>query len=265
MVIFMGFNGKKVYVTGAGCGIGYEICRQFAEAGAVVGLNSRRLESTEDAAQKINQSLGSQNVSAWPGDLAETEKLCQSIRDFSGKHKGLDVFVANAGITVFQKFLEVNMEEFDHLMTVNMRGTYFSVQTAAKEMVKYGIQGRIILMSSVCGVQAHRCTSAYAMTKAAIRQLAKNLSEELGDYGIRVNVVAPGATVTERTVEDPDYVKGWSSVAPSRTVGTPEDVAYATLFLADDRAKHISGEVIMVDGGWTVTSQLPSHLEKELK
>ena len=261
----MRFKDKKVYVTGAGCGIGYEICRQFAQEGAFVGLNSRSEKSTYAAADKINQEIGKNSVTGIPGDISETSQVVQSIQDFSSKNNGLDIFVANAGITVFDRFLDVSMEEFDNLMAVNMRGTYFTVQAAAKEMVKNNVKGRIIVMSSVCGVQAHRFASAYAMTKAGILQLAKNLSEELGDYGITVNVVAPGATQTERTLEDSQYKNGWKSVAPSGTVGTPEDVAYTTLFLADDRARHISGDVIMVDGGWTKTSPLPPHLAEELK
>ena len=139
------------------------------------------------------------------------------------------------------------------------------MQAAAKEMIKCGARGRIILMSSVCGFKSHLHSSAYAMTKAAIRQLAKALAEELGPYGITVNVVAPGATLTERTVEDPDYAEGWSEVALSKTVGTPKDIAYTTLFLADERAAHITAEVIMVDGGWTATSPLPQHIKDQLK
>ena len=95
---------------------------------------------------------------------------------------GLDIFVANAGITVFKSFLEVEVAEFARLMQVNMQGTYFAVQSAAKIMIQNAIRGRIVLMSSVCGYQAHRHLSAYAMTKAGIMQLARSLSEELGDY-----------------------------------------------------------------------------------
>ena len=98
------------------------------------------------------------------------------------------------------------------------------------------------------------------MTKAAIRMLAKNLAEELGPYGITVNVVAPGATLSERTTQDKTYADEWAQVAPNKKVGTCEDIAHTVLFLADDRAKYISGEVIMIDGGWTTTSPLPAHL-----
>jgi len=229
-----------------------------------VGLNSRRVNQTVEAAEKINSELGKDVVFSYPGDLSDTETIIDGIRDFAEQNNGLDVFIANAGITVFNKFLDVNVEEFDHLMAVNMRGTYFSVQTAAKEMVDRGIKGRIILMSSVCGIQSHLWTSAYAMTKAAIRMLTKCLAEELGKYGITVNVISPGATTTERTLEDPNYVEGWSEVIPDGQVASTDDIAYTTLFLADRRAAHITGEEIVVDGGWTKTSPLPQHLKNTL-
>ncbi|MCM8524938.1 MAG: SDR family oxidoreductase [Lentisphaeraceae bacterium] len=258
------FEGKSVFVTGAGCGIGYEICREFAQEGALVALNSRRKSQTVEAAKKINHELAKAAVFPYHGDLSDVDTITAGINDFSEKNDGLDVFVANAGITVFNRFLDVNVDEFDHLMAVNMRGTYFSVQAAAKQMIKRKIKGRIILMSSVCGIHSHLWTSAYAMTKAGIRMLAKSLAEELGKYGITVNVVSPGATTTERTLEDPEYIQGWSDVIPDRQVASCEDISFTTLFLADERAGHINGEEIVVDGGWTITGPLPEHLKKTL-
>ena len=255
---------QRIFVTGAGSGIGYEICRQFAEEGHIIGLNSLEADC-QKAVDQLNDQFSQSAISAWPGNIATVPKLIESIHDFSSIHNGLDVFIANAGITIFKSFENVHVEAFDQLMAVNMRGTYFGVQAAAKEMINHKISGRIILISSVCGVQAHRNTSAYGMTKAAIIQLAKSLSEELGDYGITVNVIAPGATLCERTLEDPNYQQGWADVAPGRTVCRPEDVAHTARFLADRRSQHITGETIMLDGGWTVTSPLPKHLKDKLK
>ena len=254
------FENMKVIVTGAGCGIGFEICKQFAQNGALVGLNDIDGKKAIDAAKCINAELQQDLVTPLAFDIADLDQAQKAIEKFSnGK---LDIFVANAGITTFSSFLETRAEEFEKLTQVNLKGTYFSVQAAAKEMIKSQSNGSIVLMSSVTGIQAHRNLSAYGMTKAAIRMLTKSLSEELGDFGINVNAVGPGATLSERTVkDDPVYAQGWRNVAPNRMVGKPEDVAHTVLFLANEKSAHISGEIIMVDGGWTITSPLPEHLK----
>lgn len=259
------FEQKRVFVTAASVGIGYEICRQFVDQGAVVGLNARREETTQAAVDKLRSDYPNSAITPFPCDIADVEAIQARIRCFAEDNGGIDVFVANAGITVFAPLLDVKPDEFDRLMNVNMRGTYFSVQEAARQMIRRGTRGRIILMSSVCGFQAHANTSSYGMTKAGIRQLAISLADELGPHGITVNVIAPGATLNERTSEDAQYADGWANVSPTRRVGRVEDVAYCTLFLADDRASQITGEVIVVDGGWSIASQLPEYLEKELK
>jgi len=156
--------------------------------------------------------------------------------------------------------MEARPEEFDRLMAVNMRGTYFSVQAAAREMLASSKGGRILLMSSVCGVQAHLNLSAYSMTKAAIRMLAKCLAIELGPHGITVNALGPGATLTARTRGiDPQYERGWEAVTPNRRVGQVEDISAVACFLASDEARHINGEILMIDGGWTIYSPLPEE------
>ncbi|WP_168566440.1 SDR family NAD(P)-dependent oxidoreductase [Crateriforma spongiae] len=259
------FENKRVFVTAASVGIGYEISRQFAAEGAIVGLNARRDETTAKAVEALRNQYPSADITGYPCDVADVEAIQGHVRDFSAQHGGLDVMVANAGITVFAPFLKVQPDEFDYLMNVNMRGTYFSVQEAAKQMIAAKTAGRIVLMSSVCGMQSHAHTSSYGMTKAAIRHLAISLADELGPHGITVNVVSPGATLNERTSEDQEYADGWASVCPSGRVGNVGDVAYATLFLADQRAGQITGENIVVDGGWSTTSPLPKYLHDELK
>lgn len=260
----MKFKEKKVFVTAASTGIGYAIAKSFAKEGATVGLNARNESTTRDASKTINDELEVSSVKPFSGDISDLEHMKKQINEFCEKEGDIDIYVANAGITVFKPFIDVEPVEYDEMMNINLRGTYFTIQHIAKKMINAKTQGRIIIMSSVCGIQAHRHLSAYAMSKAALRQLAKSLAEELGPYGITVNVVGPGATVNKRTVEDPEYIEGWKDVAPNKRVGTVEDVAHATLFLADDMSRHINGEVLMVDGGWTITSPLPAHLIREM-
>lgn len=258
----MRFQDKKVLVTAASTGIGYDIAASFIKEGAYVGVNARNESTTAEATAKLNEMCEGQRATALPADVSDLDQMIEHIDNFC-EDGAIDIYVANAGITVFRPFLEVEPDEYDKMMSINLRGTYFTIQHVAKKMIESGTQGRIIIMSSVCGVQSHLNLSAYAMSKAALRQLAKSLAEELGPHGITVNVVGPGATLNQRTEEDPEYKKGWKSVAPNRRVGTTADVSHATLFLAEDMSRHINGEIIMVDGGWTITSPLPPHLLSE--
>ncbi len=171
----------------------------------------------------------------------------------------LDIAVANAGITTFGSFLEYQAEQFQQLMAVNLQGSFFLAQQAARQIIKQGSRGRILFMSSVTGHQAHPNLSAYGMTKAALEMLAKALSVELADSGITVNAIAPGATLTERTLEDPDYLATWQRITPTSTVATTEDIAHAALFLLSPQARQITGQSLIVDGGWTSVSPPPTE------
>ena len=140
---------------------------------------------------------------------------------------------------------------------VNQAGTFFLAQAVAQVMKKQG-QGRAMLFtSSVTAHQSHENLAAYAMSKAAIEMLAKNLVLELAPLGIRINTIAPGATLTERTTADPSYVDTWSKLTPLARPAYPEDIAEAASFLLSDAAKHITGQTLIIDGGWTAISPSP--------
>ena len=124
-------------------------------------------------------------------------------------------------------------------------------------MIKQQSGGSILFMSSVTGHQAHKNLAAYGMTKAALEMLGKNLVIELSPYNITVNTVAPGATLTERTLEDAEYKATWSRITPMGRPATVEDVANAVLFMVSPKARHITGQNIVVDGGWTAVSVSP--------
>jgi len=114
-------------------------------------------------------------------------------------------------------------------------------------------------MSSVTGIQAHLNLGGYGITKAGIRMMAKIIAVEVGHYGITANAISPGATLTERTLqEDPDYEKNWASVTPNGRVGHVEDIVAAALYLASPEARHVTGQTLVVDGGWTIHSPLPA-------
>ncbi|TAG75892.1 MAG: SDR family oxidoreductase, partial [Runella slithyformis] len=169
----------------------------------------------------------------------------------------LDMVIANAGITLFGDFFDYPPESFERVLNVNLRGSFFLTQAAARQMRQQGTGGRILLMSSVTGHQAHQFLSAYGMTKAALEMLAKSLVIELSPHQITINAVVPGATLTERTLEDPEYVQTWSRITPVGRPASVEDIANAALFLVSPAARHITGQSLVVDGGWTCTSPSP--------
>jgi 3-oxoacyl-[acyl-carrier protein] reductase len=250
------FNNKTAIVTGAGSGIGYEIARQLALQGAAVVLNDLDAGLAEKACQKIKEEGGrALPVAGDASDLSLIQQLIETAVQQTGQ---LDIAIANAGITTFGDFFEYSADNFQRLLSVNLQGSFFLAQAAARQMQKQGTGGRILFMSSVTGVQAHRFLGAYGMTKAALQMLAKALVPELAPLGITVNAIAPGATLTERTLHnEPDYPEIWQRLSPTGRVSTPEDIAHAALFLVSSHSGQITGQTLIVDGGWTTVSPEP--------
>ena len=250
------FKEKCAIITGAGQGIGKEIAEQLIHRGANLVLNDFNADLLEHTVQELKQSNSGQcvGVAGDAGDLGVIEGLIQqSLTSFVR----LDMVVANAGVTNFGNFLKYQSIEFDRLIHLNLQGSFFLCQKSAIAMIDRGIPGRILLMSSVTGHQAHQGLTAYGMTKAALRALAKLAGVELAPHGITINAISPGATITERTLQDPDYISEWESITPTGKVTRVEDIAHAALFLLSEKSGQVTGQTIIVDGGWTSTSPQP--------
>jgi 3-oxoacyl-[acyl-carrier protein] reductase len=142
-------------------------------------------------------------------------------------------------------------------LQVNLGGSFFLAQEAAKQMKQQASGGSLLFMSSVTGHQAHKNLAVYGMTKAALEMLAKSLVIELSEFKINVNAIAPGATKTNRTLHEENYESTWSRITPMGRPATVEDIANAALFLVSEKSRHITGQSLIVDGGWTSISPSP--------
>ena len=250
------FQNQVAVITGAGEGIGFEIANQLVAQGAYVVLNDLVEAKAIEASQKISPEG---RCIPFAGDVSDVQIVQGLVTKALDTFGGLDMAIANAGITIWNDFLSYSPEDFYKVVSVNLGGSFFLAQAAANAMIEQKKKGRIVLMSSVTGRRAIPYLSAYSMTKAGLEGLARNLVAELAPKGIRVNVIAPGATVTPRNLaDDPNYEKVWGSLLPVREVGFPSDVAQAALFLLDPRNGQIAGQTLVVDGGWTGISPIPS-------
>lgn len=249
------FHDRVAIVTGAGQGIGFEICRQLALQGAAIVLNDIDEKLTASAVNKIKLEGG--NCSGLAGDAGSVLFINELVKLAVSEFGRLDIAIANAGITLYADFFDYTPDSFNKVMQLNLAGSFFLAQAAAKQMKEQKTGGSILFMSSVVGHQAHKNLAAYAITKAGLEMLAKNLVIELSPYSITVNAIAPGATLTERTMDDKDYDKTWSRITPIGKPASTDDIAKAALFLVSPDAKHITGQSLVVDGGWTSVSPSP--------
>lgn len=246
---------KAAIVTGAGQGIGLEICKKLTAKGIRLILNDLDADLSERAAAEMRKN-GADCISV-PGDSGDLDIIQQLVDTAVSEFGRLDIAIANAGITLFGDFFNYSPEDFSRVMQVNLAGTFFLAQKAANQMKQQPEGGTLLFMSSVTGHQAHKDLAAYGMSKAALEMLAKNLVIEVSQFGINVNCVAPGATATERTLIDPNYEKIWSRTTPMGRPASVKDIANAALFLVSDEARHITGQTLVVDGGWIALSPSP--------
>jgi NAD(P)-dependent dehydrogenase (short-subunit alcohol dehydrogenase family) len=247
---------KVAIVTGTNREIGAAIVTGLAQAGFVV-LAAHYGEA--ERVQTILEQLRGRGfqVESFEADLTVVEnnqKLVARALELWGR---LDVFVGNAGLTVHVPFLETTESQWNTVVDLNLKASFFGAQAAAKAMISGG-SGRIIFSSSVTGVQAIPTLAAYGITKAGLIHMAQTLGGELGQHGITVNALGIGATLNERNIQDnSSYETDWANVIPVGRVGTPEDVAQAVVWLTSSAAGMVNGHTLMIDGGWSAAGRVP--------
>jgi len=247
-----GLAGQVALVTGAARGLGNAIARALAHAGADIALGLRDVNAQGNLVAQIEE-LGRRALPLQM-NMTRLDEIFQAVDDTVRHFGRLDILVNNAGLAPDNLAENVREEDFDLTLAVNLKGTFFASQAAGRVMIGQK-SGRIINISSQAGFAALPTESVYCMTKAAIVHLTKCLAVEWGKYNITVNAVAPTfihTPGTESYLANPDARSDViERIAALHRIGEPMDVAGAVVFLASSAASLITGETILIDGGWT--------------
>jgi len=244
----LGLKGKSAIVTGGSLGIGRSVAIELARQGADVAVNYRRHDDEARQVVAEIEKLGRKGlaVKADVSSFADAEAMVAQVQKTFG---GFDILVCNAGITWDGVIWKMTEKQWDAVIGVNLKGYFNYNKVAAKAFMdqKYG---KIVNISSINGMRGKFAQSNYAASKGGEIAMSKSLAKELGKFNINVNVVAPGMVLTDMMEKIPAEFK---NAALSETVlgrfATPEDVADLVCFLCSDRSRHITGEVIKIDGG----------------
>ena len=239
MTTFASLEGKTVLVTGGSRGIGRAIAAELATAGALVVVGYR---SGAEEAEQVAGEIGGRAVQADVSDPEQARRLVEEAGE-------LDVLVNNAGVTRDGLLMRMPDDDWRTVLDTNLGGVFHTCRAATRGMLKRR-SGSIVNISSVVGLHGNPGQTNYGAAKAGIIGFTKSLARELGNRGVRANVVAPGYISTRLTDELPDELKELMlQNTPLGRFGSPEDVAGAVRFLASDEASFITGEVLLVDGG----------------
>jgi len=240
--------GKTAIVTGGSLGIGAAISRTLGREGANVALNYRKHDAEARGVVAAIEEAGGKGIAlkADVADFARAQEVADEVRETFG---GVDILVCNAGINRDGVIWKMTEENWDAVLDTNLKG-YFNYARAVAPIFKEQKSGRIVNVTSINGMRGKFGQTNYAASKAGIIGLTKSLARELGRAQVTVNAVAPGLIETDMVANMPEEAK---AVSLGETVlnrlGDPEDVANVVLFLASDLARHVTGEVIKVDGG----------------
>ena len=250
--MFGSLAGRTAIVTGGSKGIGRGISRRFGQVGMNVLVVSRHLAEAEKVAAEIGK-----NASAFAADVSSPEDSDAMAAAALERYGSIDILAANAGIFPAAKLGAMTVADFDHVIGINLKGTFLSVSACLSAM-KAKKRGRIVLTSSITGpITGYPGWSHYGASKAGQLGFMRTAAIELAPYGITVNAVMPGNIATEGLDGmGADYMAKMASSVPMKRLGTVDDIANAALYFAADEAAYVTGQTIVVDGGQVLPESL---------
>jgi NAD(P)-dependent dehydrogenase (short-subunit alcohol dehydrogenase family) len=255
-------GGKVGIVTGSSKGIGRELACGLAAAGAAVVVNYKHDDAGAAETARRVAAAGGEAVT-FQADVGDPEQALRLVEETCQRFGRLDVLVNNAARTRFGPAVEVTAEDFEDVVNTNMRGTFFTSIYAGRRMLEQG-SGSIINLSSCAVALQIEWHSVYTMSKGGIEALTAQLAIEFAPT-VRVNAIAPAPTQVERSlIYDPDLDRKWAPVMPMGRVALPADYVGPLVFLASDHSGFLTGEVLHVDGGWSLKGAAPSMAELDL-
>jgi glucose 1-dehydrogenase len=254
-------KGQKALVTGANSGIGEGIARSLAAAGAAVVVN---YVSNPDSARLIADDIKSQGVDALAirADVSKEAEVEAMFAEMLGAWGEIDILVSNAGIQQDAPFVDMTIEQWNRVLSINLTGMFLTARAAARAMIRQAVRpaisraaGKIICVSSVHETIAWAGHANYASSKGGVKLFMQSIAQELASHRIRVNSIAPGAIQTpinRSAWETPEALKSLLRLIPYGRIGVPEDIGRVAVWLASDAADYVHGQTIFVDGGMTL-------------
>jgi 3-oxoacyl-[acyl-carrier protein] reductase len=243
-------NGKNALITGSGRGIGKEIAMRLAQAGANIAVCDLDINTAKSTADEI-AAMGRKSI-ALKADVSKSEDVSAIFSEFFKSFQTLDILVNNAGITRDALLLRMKEEDWDLVLSINLKSVFLCCKEASRHMMK-ARSGKIVNVASIVGINGNPGQANYSASKAGVIGLTKTLAKEFASRNIQVNAVAPGFIKTPMTDKLSDAEKEkLSELIPMQRLGNPIDVANAVMFLASPLSDYITGNVITIDGGRSV-------------
>jgi NAD(P)-dependent dehydrogenase (short-subunit alcohol dehydrogenase family) len=251
-------RGKSAIVTGSTKGIGKAIAEAFAKQGANVVVSSRKADAVEAVTKDINENHAAHGGRAIgiPCNISHKEQLEELVAGTRAEFGQVDIYVGNAAVNPFYgSSQDIPDSAFEKIMAVNIQSNHWACNLVLPEMIERK-DGVIIIVSSIGGLRGSKVLGAYAISKAADMQMARNLAMEYGIHNIRANAIAPGLIQTDfaRALwEDPEFRKRSEAQAPLNRIGQPEEIAGLAVYMASAEGSFLTGQTIAVDGGVTIS------------